>query len=90
MIKTSLVYVNTTIDKRLERDAFTGLLEQHGTRISMDEKGSYNDNLSTERLWRTIRYENVIIRAYTQVFCDREVCSPGLLDTGMYHRISVY
>jgi hypothetical protein len=48
MIKTSLVYVNTIIGKRLERDAFTGLLEQHGTTISMDEKGSYNDNLSTE------------------------------------------
>ena len=85
-----MVYVNTAIDKRLERDAFTGLLEQHGTRISMDGKGSYNDNLSTEKLWLTISYETVIVRAYTQVLYDKGICSPGLSDMGMYHRMSVY
>jgi putative transposase len=44
--------------------AFTGLLEQHGIRISMDGKGSYNDNLFIERLWRTVKYEEVYLKAY--------------------------
>jgi len=44
--------------------AFTGLLEQHGVRISMDGKGSYNDNLFIERLWRTVKYEEVYLKAH--------------------------
>jgi len=44
--------------------AFTGLLEQHRVRISMDGKGSYNDNLFIERLWRTVKYEEVYLKAY--------------------------
>ena len=45
-------------------EAFTGLLEQHGSRISMEGKGSYNDNLFIERLWRTVKYEEVYLKAY--------------------------
>ena len=45
-------------------EAFTGLLKQHGIRISMDGKGSYNDNLFIERLWRTVKYEEVYLKAY--------------------------
>ena len=45
-------------------EAFTGLLEQHGVKISMDGKGSYNDNLFIERLWRTVKYEEVYLKAY--------------------------
>ena len=45
-------------------EAFTGLLEQRGIRISMDGKGSYNDNLFIERLWRTVKYEEVYLNAY--------------------------
>ena len=44
--------------------AFTALLEQHGVRISMDGKGSYSDNLFIERLWRTVKYEEVYLKAY--------------------------
>ena len=55
---------NTDQGAQFTSEAFTGLLEQHGTRISMDGKGSYNDNLFTERLWRTIRYEEVYLKAY--------------------------
>jgi putative transposase len=44
--------------------AFTGLLEQRGIRVSMDGKGSYNDNLFIERLWRTVKYEEVYLKAY--------------------------
>ncbi|MDH4269655.1 MAG: hypothetical protein OEV52_05095 [Dehalococcoidia bacterium] len=32
----------------------------------------------------------VIVRAYTQVLCDKGICSPGLSDMGMYHRMFVY
>jgi putative transposase len=45
-------------------EAFTGLLKQRGIRISMDGKGSYNDNLFIERLWRTVKYEEVYLKAY--------------------------
>ncbi len=45
-------------------DEFTGTLEQNSIRISMDGKGSYNDNLFIERLWRTVKYEEVYLKAY--------------------------
>jgi hypothetical protein len=34
--------------------------------------------------------DTVIIKAYTQVLCGKGICSPGLSDMGMYHRISLY
>jgi putative transposase len=42
---------------------FTGLLEKHGIKFSMDGKGSYGDNLFIEMLWRTVKYE-VYLKAY--------------------------
>ena len=45
-------------------EAFTGVLKKHGIRISMDGKGSYNDNLFIERLWRSVKYEEVYLKAY--------------------------
>ena len=58
------VIFNTDQDAQFTGEAFTGLLEQHGIRISMDGKGSYNDNLFIERLWRTVKYEEVYLKAY--------------------------
>jgi len=55
---------NTDHGAQFTSEAFTGLLEQHGVRISMDGKGSYNDNLFIERLWRTVKYEEVYLKAY--------------------------
>ncbi len=55
---------NTDQGAQFTGEAFTGLLEQHGIRISMDGKGSYNDNLFIERLWRTVKYEEVYLKAY--------------------------
>ena len=55
---------NTDQGAQFTSETFTGLLEQHGVRISMDGKGSYNDNLFIERLWRTVKYEEVYLRAY--------------------------
>jgi putative transposase len=55
---------NTDQGAQFTSEAFTGLLEQHGVKISMDGKGSYNDNLFIERLWRTVKYEEVYLREY--------------------------
>ncbi len=55
---------NTDQGAQFTGEAFTGILEQHGVRISMDGKGSYNDNLFIERLWRSVKYEEVYLKAY--------------------------
>ena len=55
---------NTDQGGQFTSEAFTGLLQQHGVRISMDGKGSYNDNLFIERLWRSVKYEEVYLKAY--------------------------
>jgi len=55
---------NTEQGSQFTGEAFTGLLKQHGIRISMDGKGSYNDNLFIERLWRSVKYEEVYLKAY--------------------------
>jgi len=55
---------NTDQGSQFTGDEFTGMLEEHDIRISMDGKGSYNDNLFIERLWRTVKYEEVYLKAY--------------------------
>jgi putative transposase len=55
---------NTDQGAQFTGEAFTGLLQQHEVRISMDGKGRYSDNLFIERLWRTVKYEEVYIKAY--------------------------
>ncbi len=55
---------NTDQGAQFTSEAFTGLLQQHGVRISMDGKGSYNDNLFIERLWRSVKYEEIYLKAY--------------------------
>jgi len=55
---------NTDQGSQFSGDAFTGMLEERGIRISMDGKGSYSDNLFIERLWRTVKYEEVYLKAY--------------------------
>ena len=46
---------------------FTGLLIDNGIEISMDGKGAWRDNVFVERFWRTIKYEEVYLRAYDSV-----------------------
>ena len=43
---------------------FTQALQEHRVKISMDGKGRYNDNIFVERLWRTVKYEEVYLKAY--------------------------
>ena len=46
---------------------FTQVLQEQGVRISMDGKGRYQDNIFVERLWRTVKYEEVYLKAYASV-----------------------
>ncbi|MEK7329899.1 MAG: IS3 family transposase [Candidatus Eisenbacteria bacterium] len=55
---------NTDQGSQFTSEAFTELLKQHGVRISMDGKGRYRDNIFVERLWRTVKYEEVYLKAY--------------------------
>jgi putative transposase len=55
---------NTEQGSQFTGEVFTGILKQHGVRISMDGKGSYRDNRFIERLWRTVKYEEVYLHAY--------------------------
>ena len=48
---------------------FTELLKDSGIRISMDGKGSWRDNVFVERLWKSVKYEEVYLHAYDSV-CD--------------------
>ena len=43
---------------------FTGILEDNGIRISMDGRGRVYDNIFVERLWRTVKYEEVYLKEY--------------------------
>ena len=44
----------------------------HGIRISMDGKGCWRDNVFIERVWRSIKYEEVYLHAYETVSAARE------------------
>ena len=46
---------------------FTGVLNKAGIAISMDGRGSWRDNVFVERLWRSIKYEEIYLRAYDAV-----------------------
>ena len=58
---------NTDQGSQFTSDAFTGLLKANGIQISMDGKGSWRDNVFVERLWKSVKYEVVYLRAYESV-----------------------
>ena len=58
---------NTDQGSQFTSSAFTGLLKQHGIRISMDGKGAWRDNVFVERLWKSVKYEEVYLKAYNTV-----------------------
>ena len=58
---------NTDQGSQFTSDDFTGTLERHGITISMDGKGRYMDNIFVERLWRSLKYEEVYLHAYASV-----------------------
>ena len=58
---------NTDQGSQFTSMAFTGVLKAAGIAISMDGRGAWRDNVFVERLWRTIKYEEVYLRAYASV-----------------------
>jgi putative transposase len=58
---------NTDQGSQFTSAAFTGLLQENQILISMDGKGSWRDNVFVERLWRSVKYEEVYLRAYEGV-----------------------
>jgi putative transposase len=58
---------NTDQGSQFTSDDFTGTLQRHGVTISMDGKGRYMDNIFVERLWRSLKYEEVYLNAYASV-----------------------
>lgn len=55
---------NTDQGSQFTSDAFTGVLRDAGVTISMDGKGRWMDNVFIERLWRSVKYEEVYLHAY--------------------------
>jgi putative transposase len=58
---------NTDQGSQFTSDDFTGTLKDHGITISMDGKGRCMDNIFVERLWRSLKYEEVYLKAYATV-----------------------
>ena len=58
---------NTDQGAQFTSEAFTAALTAAGVAISMDGKGSYQDNIFTERLWRTVKYEEVYTKEYISI-----------------------
>ncbi|HNP84098.1 MAG TPA: IS3 family transposase [Nitrospira sp.] len=58
---------NTDQGCQFTSQEFTGLLMHHGIQISMDGKGCWRDNVFVERLWKSIKYEEVYLHAYDTV-----------------------
>ena len=55
---------NTDQGAQFTSEAFTDVLKAHGVAISMDGKGRWIDNVFIERLWRSVKYEDIYLRAY--------------------------
>ena len=58
---------NTDQGSQFTSADFTGVLIKNAIAISMDGKGSWRDNVFVERLWRSVKYEEVYLRAYESV-----------------------
>jgi len=74
---------NTDQGSQFTSAAFTGLLSENAIRISMDGRGSWRDNVFVERLWRSVKYEEVYLRAYDSVTEARSSLGSYL---GFYNR----
>jgi putative transposase len=74
---------NTDQGSQFTCEAFTDVLHKHDIKISMDGKGAWRDNVFIERLWRTVKYEEVYLRAYDSV-TDARACIGRYLD--LYNR----
>jgi putative transposase len=58
---------NTDQGSQFTSEDFISVLKKHGIRISMDGKGRWVDNVFVERLWRSVKYEEVYLKAYDSI-----------------------
>jgi putative transposase len=58
---------NTDQGCQFTSDAFTGVLKSHGVAISMDGRGRALDNIFVERLWRSVKHEDVYLKGYVNM-----------------------
>jgi len=58
---------NSDQGSQFTSEAFTCVLEKNGVAISMDGKGAWRDNVFVERLWRSVKCEEVYLKAYDTV-----------------------
>lgn len=58
---------NTDQGSQFTADRFTDILKKHGIRISMDSKGRWMDNIGIERLWKSVKYEDISLKAYGSI-----------------------
>ena len=63
---------NTDQGSQFTCPAFTGVLAKNDIKISMDGKGAWRDNVFVERLWRSVKYEEVYLHAYETVGAARD------------------
>ena len=70
---------NTDQGSQFPCEAFTDVLSKHEIKISMDGKGAWRDNVFVERLWRSVKYEEVYLRAYDSV-CEARASIGRYLD----------
>jgi putative transposase len=59
--------LNTDQGSQFTSTAFVALVQQHGIALSMDGQGAWRDNLFVERLWKSVKYEDVYLHAYDSV-----------------------
>ena len=59
--------MNTDQGSQFTSSAFIRVLEQNGIQISMDGKGYWRDNVFVERLWKSVKYEEVYLHGYDSV-----------------------
>jgi putative transposase len=58
---------NTDQGSQFTSDDFTGILKNHGIKISMDGTGRWIDNVFIERLWRSVKYQDIYLKAYRSI-----------------------
>ena len=59
--------MNTDQGSQFTGAEFIGELRKHGIQISMDGRGQWRDNVFVERLWKSVKYEDVYLKAYESV-----------------------
>jgi putative transposase len=58
---------NTDQGSQFTSDDFTDVLKKHDIRISMDGRGRWMDNVFIERLWKSVKYEDIYLKAYSSI-----------------------